>query len=162
MRQGYSRAVAKPDDTLWELEEHSRAKHAILRSYLNAWLPIMSKWNGRLVLIDGFAGPGRYEGGEDGSPLIMLKAFLEHEHRQLITAELVYIFIEEREDRARHLEDEIANLNPRKKQVKHQVVHGAFQDVFRGLLDDVQEQGGNLAPTFAFVDPFGYTSARSI
>lgn len=150
--------MVKPGDTLWQLEKHSRAKHQILRSYLEAWLPIMSKWNRRLILVDGFAGPGRYEGGEEGSPLIMLKAFLEHNQRQLITAEQIYLFIEEREDRARHLENEIAKLNlPR--QVEYDVVHGAFEEIFRGVLAGVQKRGQQLAPTFAFIDPFGYTEA---
>jgi three-Cys-motif partner protein len=79
--------MPQPKEMLWKLEEHSRAKHAILRRYLGGWLPVMSKWNSRLVLVDGFAGPGRYVGGEDGSPLIMLKAFLDHTRRDLIDAE---------------------------------------------------------------------------
>jgi hypothetical protein len=78
--------MTKPSDTLWKLEPHTAAKHRILRSYLNAWLPILSKYNSRLVLIDGFAGPGEYEGGEPGSPLIMLDAFLSHAYKDLISA----------------------------------------------------------------------------
>jgi three-Cys-motif partner protein len=146
------------DDTLWDLEDHSRAKHEILKTYLFAWLPIMSKWNGRLVLVDGFAGPGRYKGGEDGSPLIMLKAFLEHDHRSKIDAELIYLFIEERTDRIAHLEKEIECLKL-PNQVKVEVVNGVFEEEFRDLLDDVQRREANLAPTFAFIDPFGYTDA---
>jgi hypothetical protein len=33
----------------------------------------------RLLLVDGFAGPGRYATGEPGSPLIMLDALLSHQ-----------------------------------------------------------------------------------
>jgi three-Cys-motif partner protein len=150
--------VAKPDETLWRLEEHSRAKHQILASYLGAWLPIMSKWNARLVLVDGFAGPGRYVDGEDGSPLIMLKAFLEHDQRDLITAELIYLFIEERKDRVLHLERELAKLTL-PEQIRVQVVQGAFEETFRELLEEIQERRQTLAPTFAFIDPFGYTGA---
>lgn len=147
-----------PQDTLWPLEEHSRAKHLILHSYLSAWLPIMSKWNSRLVLVDGFAGPGRYTTGEDGSPLVMLKAFLEHHHRRLITAELVYLFIEERDDRAAHLQDEIAKLSL-PPSVKWDVIAGNFDQIFGSQIKLLQEQGQQLAPTFAFIDPFGYTDA---
>ena len=51
-------AMAKPVETVWSIEEHTKAKHRILRGYLDAWLPIMSAHNGRLAYIDGFAGPG--------------------------------------------------------------------------------------------------------
>jgi three-Cys-motif partner protein len=146
----------KPRETLWELEDHSRAKHAILRRYLGGWLPVMSKWNKRLVLVDGFAGPGRYTGGEDGSPLIMLKSFLEHDRRDLIDAELVYVFIDEDDRRIEHLEGEIAALGKLADQVKLDVVSGNFTDVFREELEDLSERGARLAPTFAFIDPFGY------
>jgi hypothetical protein len=54
--------------TLWELEGHSEAKPEILRRYVGGWLPIMAQWNGRLLVLDGFAGPGRVAGGEEGSP----------------------------------------------------------------------------------------------
>ncbi|MGH3950806.1 MAG: three-Cys-motif partner protein TcmP [Pseudonocardiaceae bacterium] len=155
--------MSRPKATLWELEPHSRAKHVILRNYLHAWLPIMSSLvghraidgRGRLVLVDGFAGPGRYAGGEPGSPLIMLNAFLEHARRDLIRAELVYLFIEDNEERADHLESETAAFDL-PDQVKVQVIHGRYEDVFTGAMDSMSESGGTLAPTFAFVDPFGY------
>lgn len=64
-------------NSLWSIEDHTRAKHVILRKYLQAWFPIMhSLKQKRLVYIDGFAGPGKYEGGEDGSPLVALTVFV--------------------------------------------------------------------------------------
>lgn len=156
--------MTKPSDTLWAMEPHTRGKHIVLRSYLDAWLPIMSHGaryrsamgKARLVLVDGFAGPGRYSTGEDGSPLVMLKAFLEHSQRHLITADLLYLFIEERPDRIEHLREEVAALNP-PEQVHVQFETGRFEDVFTGLLDSIESSGAQLAPTFAFIDPFGYT-----
>jgi hypothetical protein len=38
----------------------------------------MSKQNSRILFIDGFVGPGEYDRCEEGSPIIALKAFLEH------------------------------------------------------------------------------------
>ena len=55
---------------MWRLDRHTLAKHEILRPYLRAWFPIMSKYNGRLVFFDGSAGPGSYEKEEPGSPLM--------------------------------------------------------------------------------------------
>ena len=153
------RGGASPtESTLWTLEEPTRAKHRLLRRYLEAWLPIMASWERRLVLLEGFAGPGRYADGEMGSPLIMLDAFLAHRSRHQIGAELVYFFIEGRRDRVDYLEAEIARLDL-PGQVKVQVIHGRYEDTFGELIDSITEAGKRLAPTFAFVDPFGYSHA---
>lgn len=99
------------NDTLWELEAHSRGKHRILRAYMDAWFPIMTRHNRRVVVVDGFAGPGRYTNGEPGSPLILLGAYLDHTYRLRMNSEIVYLFIEERADRVAHLQKEIADYN---------------------------------------------------
>src|SRR5438105_4278929 len=77
-------------DEKWEYPEHTAAKHEILRRYLGAWLTILgrgkkgSKFRHRqLVLLDGFAGRGRYLEGQPGSPAIMFgeaKAVAEADH----------------------------------------------------------------------------------
>ncbi|MFX1535706.1 MAG: three-Cys-motif partner protein TcmP [Promethearchaeota archaeon] len=57
--------MSKINSTIWPIESHTEAKHAILKKYLNAWLPIITRWNGRVIYIDGFAGPGEYTNGEE-------------------------------------------------------------------------------------------------
>lgn len=148
------------------MEPHTRAKHVILRRYLEAWIPVMSRRfgrtspgnAGRLLIVDGFAGPGRYEQGEEGSPLIALRAFMEHKRRDEIHAELVYRFIEERRDRARHLRDEVARLNP-PRQVNWNVIADRYENVVSRALDVIERRRVSLPPTFTFLDPFGYTGA---
>lgn len=66
-----------PDPTQWPLDPHTAAKHEILRRYLNAWFPILGTYNGRVVFLDGFAGPGIYSQGEPGSPIVALRTLLE-------------------------------------------------------------------------------------
>ena len=152
--------MAKPTETVWRIEEHTKAKHRILRGYLDAWLPIMSARNGRLVYIDGFAGPGIYAGGEPGSPIIALNSFLEHTARHRITSELVYAFIEENKDRVEQLNKEVDKLRPNlPANVKISIELGTFEDTFGQTLDHIEEEGKRLAPTFAFIDPFGYAQA---
>ena len=34
-----------PTSILWPLDEHSAAKHRVLRAYLDLWLPIMATYN---------------------------------------------------------------------------------------------------------------------
>jgi hypothetical protein len=35
-------------------------------------------------------------------------------------------------------------------------IHDQFDNTLKGIFDDLVKQGANLAPTFAFVDPFGF------
>lgn len=141
--------------TLWLITRPTQAKHTILRKYLDAWLPILGAGRSahdHLVLIDGFAGPGRYSGGEPGSPLIMLSAYLEHSATLEATAH--FFFIEEDHARCEHLRGEIAQLTlPAKVHVE--ITEGSFVDEFPRLIDRLTAQFGQLPPTFAFVDPFG-------
>ena len=65
-------------ESLWDIEPHTLAKHEILKRYLEAWFPILLTYNQRIVYLDGFCGPGRYKGGEDGSPIIAIKQALKH------------------------------------------------------------------------------------
>jgi hypothetical protein len=46
----------------------------------HAATPALSSWNKRLIFTDGFYGPGEYETGEEGSPLIALRTLLEHSY----------------------------------------------------------------------------------
>jgi three-Cys-motif partner protein len=141
-------------DTLWAITRPTEAKHTILRKYLDAWLPILGA--GRhahrdIVLVDGFAGPGRYSRGEPGSPLIMLDAFTSHS--ATIRATVHFFFIEKRHDRYEYLRGEVAKLTLRPKEI--QIIEGSFSEEFPTLVERLKLQFGHLPPTFAFIDPFG-------
>src|SRR5713226_7063464 len=94
--------------TIWSIEPHTKAKHAILQHYLEAWFPILGRWNGRVLFIDGFAGPGIYANGEPGSPLIALMTLLEHPMFTRLHCEFVFLFMEPEEDRAASLNAQLA------------------------------------------------------
>lgn len=157
------------DPVLWPLDDHTLAKHRVLRSYLSAWLPVMGqqamKFAGRgdpprLLVVDGFAGPGRYETGEDGSPLIMLKTLLEHDaFERMKKVEFLYLFIEHDERRVKHLQNELDAITI-PENVTVMLEHGEFESTFGEIVKDTHEQAGKtLVPTFAFIDPFGYSAA---
>ena len=61
----------------WIYKEHTRVKHELLDKYLGGWLPILGRWNRRLIIVDGFAGRGEYADGSDGSPVIILRKAAE-------------------------------------------------------------------------------------
>jgi three-Cys-motif partner protein len=102
---------------LWALEPATAAKHRLYQGYFNAWWPILlqparrtGRLNQRVTFLDAFAGPGRYEGGEEGSPLFTLRQLLDHPlvHRMRLSPDRVrLVFIEKRRDRYEHLMDEL-------------------------------------------------------
>ena len=138
--------------TIWPIEPHTQAKHLILRKYLEAWSPILSRWHGRVIYYDGFAGPGRYTGGEDGSPIHAIKVACDH--RTVFKSELIFVFVEEREDRCKHLIKVLSELTL-PSNFKYKVYHKSFADALSTTLDFLDDKSKNIAPTFAFIDPFG-------
>ena len=143
-----------PQDTIFEIEPHTKAKHEILQRYLEAWFPILSSYHSRIVYIDGFAGPGRYKGGESGSPIIALN--VAKNHRKALGGELVFWFIDEREDRIEHLKAELSGMQiPDHFRVQPEA--GRFHEKVGPVLQSIEADGAHIAPTFAFIDPFGFS-----
>ena len=143
------------NDTLWRRDEQTEGKHLILKHYLDGWFPILGRWDGRLLFVDGFAGPGEYERGEPGSPLIALECVKQHKREgRLRGVQIVCFFMESDMKRAHHLERLLAHqaLPP---DTKCQVLPGTFDDHMTGILDYLAEQKARLAPAFVMIDPFG-------
>ncbi|MXZ89176.1 MAG: three-Cys-motif partner protein TcmP [Dehalococcoidia bacterium] len=141
------------DDTLWDMKPHTAMKHAILRRYLQGFYPKLSRWHDRIMVVDGFAGPGVYKGGEDGSPIVALDALEEHsDFANMGDCSFTFLFVEERKDRVDVLQgilDErgvVANVEPR-------VCHGTFESHVLGALAELRRQPG--MPAFFMLDPFG-------
>jgi len=143
----------QPKTTIWDLEPHTAAKHEILRRYLQAWVPILSHGNfPRIVFVDGYAGPGRYSKGEDGSPIIAIKAALEQPRP--IQAKVDFHFIELDERRSEHLKSEIAALTLPPNTSATVYGKRSFQDAFPEVWG--KYAGRTRPPTFVFIDPFGF------
>jgi three-Cys-motif partner protein len=144
--------------TIWDMEPHTEAKHVILRRYLQAWYPIMSTWNTHIIFIDGFAGPGRYSKGEEGSPIIALKTLLDHSHFPKAKPGLSasFIFIEKDPARKLALEKEIIALEAASAfppWIDYDVREAEFADEIPRVCSGYSV----LPPTFVFIDPFGFS-----
>lgn len=142
----------------WAIAPHTTAKHQILEEYLKAWFPIIARWNKDIVYIDGFAGPGRYSGGEFGSPIIALNAIKNH--TMLGSARSInFLFIEKDKKRSsalrQTLQEEFSSGMP--SNIQYDVLDSDFEGGLSSILDTQDEQNKKLAPTFAFIDPFGYS-----
>ncbi len=150
--------MALPKTTLWKRGEHTEGKHLVLRHYFEAWFPIlgMGNRNERILFIDGFAGPGEYEGGEEGSPLVAMRVLAEHSSRRRIKAEVVFVFIEKHPARARHLKKLVDKWRDRlPPNARIRVVEGSFSSEMSEALNYLDEQKQRMAPTFVMIDPFG-------
>lgn len=150
------------DDSKWGYPAHTKAKHEMLSRYLGGWYPILSTWNGRIVFLDGFAGRGRYTDGSEGSPLIALRRLLDHAFfPQMKHREFIYYFIEANRINAEQLSNALDELKreycPWPGNVKIHVVNQPFDVTASSMIDTLREQKKSLAPTFAFIDPFGYS-----
>ena len=151
------------EETTWKIKQHTLAKHALLREYLAAWFPILA-WGGqnrRVIFLDGFAGPGIYADGEPGSPLIALKTLIEHDRfSDLLETEFIFIFIEKIKERFSNLENEINIFWSQYKDGKPENIRlFLFNDEFVNVAEQIINHihlDKQLAPTFAFVDPFGW------
>ena len=150
------------DPSKWDCPPHTKAKHDMLGTYLDGWFPILATWNGRVLFFDGFAGRGRYNDGSEGSPLVALRHLLDHRSfPQMRHREFVFLFVEANSDNAASLQAEIdafrAARAPWPDNVKIEVVNDKFDATANAIIDQLREQKSRLAPTFAFIDPFGYS-----
>lgn len=146
--------MAVPKETVWEIEPHTIAKHKILENYLKAWFPIICSSNSRVNYIDGFAGPGKYSKGEPGSPIIAIDVAKNHPAK--LSSQINFIFIEHDEKRFEHLDNEIKSLEV-PENFKTHIAKGEFHTETIQLLDYLGNDKKILAPTFAFIDPFGFS-----
>ena len=146
--------MTTPKKTTWAMEPHTLAKHEILRRYLGAWFPILGKYNPSILYIDGFCGPGLYDGEQIGSPILALEEAAKHEEI-LKHTQLNFFFVDERADRITQLNSELKKRNfPVNFNIE--VTEGTFETHFRELLDYIDNNDLKMAPTFAFIDPFGF------
>jgi len=89
----------------------------LYQRYLDAWWPILlqpSRRTGRrrrrVTYLDAFAGPGRYTGGQEGSPVFALRRLLGHaavEQMHLSRDRVQLVFMERQRDRFEHLSNEL-------------------------------------------------------
>ncbi len=143
-----------PRTTMWEIEPHTQAKHEILTRYLDAWFPILTSWNTKVLFIDGFAGPGSYSNGEPGSPLLAIQA-AQKRQAMLTGSTVMFLFNEGKKARYDVLEAQL-------KEVAEDLpdnfeIYGENKD-FADLAQELVGRRGekSFVPTFAFVDPFGW------
>jgi three-Cys-motif partner protein len=158
-KSGLSEMPSFKPTQLWEAPPHTLAKLEIIGRYLYLWFAIVGSNSRRLVYIDGFAGPGRYTNTDKSSPLVALQAAKDALNKfpgKLSHTEFYFLFVEKNPSFAVSLRETISAISwP--SQFKWNVENGFFEEKVGGVLDDFRREKKQLAPTFAFIDPFGAT-----
>jgi three-Cys-motif partner protein len=146
------RDLPDSDPRKWVYTAHARAKHAIQRTYLGAWLAILGRHFSPLILFDGFAGRGRYEGNEEGSPLLFFNRAAEAVDRGRAT-EVQIRCVELDHENLENLQTVISGL--RHTGVSIDARCGAFSEE---ALRSAAKLGTweRIPPVFWTADPFGF------
>jgi three-Cys-motif partner protein len=150
-------AMRLPPEKLPVYHAHHRAKHALLRRYVDVWLPKLGFTYRQVALVDGFASAGRYRDRQRGSPLIMLDAYLGRSagDRARFKHPPHFIFIERKKEYAKHLKAEVESY-PTTHGAIVDVIHGSYEEEFPKVVAHLANAYRQPVPTFAFVDPRGY------
>lgn len=153
--------MSKRHETIWAAEPHTLAKIEILKGYLHAWFRIlgMRRKDEVLLFVDGFAGPGRYSGGEKGSPVAALDVAvnaLENLGTAFIGNRLHCAFIEKDQARFAELSGVLANiqLHPKLKTSRYNC---EFVEGINQLRREIPGPFRGSGPLLVFADPFGGT-----
>jgi three-Cys-motif partner protein len=139
-------------------------KHGLIKSYLDGWFPKLGFWAGRVAYIDAHAGRGRYADGQYGSPLVALRALLEHTHRDAILArsQVLFSFVERDADNLARLQEEIQAMGPLPERVVVEPRLGDCEQVILESIAALRAAGAGVAPAFVFVDPYGFRVQYSV
>jgi three-Cys-motif partner protein len=139
-------------------------KHKLLARYLDAWFPILATRQGLIMYVESHAGRGVHETGDAGSPIVALRRLLNHSQRERILrgCTVGFHFFENNPTNAAILEAEVQKLSDRPERVKVNVYGEDYAAALTELLDELEADGTRLAPSFAFVDPYGYSLSGAL
>jgi len=154
----FKRDLADDDPRKWVYSEHAHAKHAILITYIDAWLTILGRSRSkpdRLYVYEGFAGRGRYTDGEPGSPLLLYERAVRAAAAGDVRKVLIRC-VERNRNNYLVLRDEIEKLGT--DQVEIEARHDRFDVVAHELADNLEKFSDRKSrPIFVTVDPFGFS-----
>lgn len=131
-----------------KLRDTSEIKLRILNKFLVPWCAKLGSIRQRLWYVDGFAGPGRYEDGAEGSPLIGAKMAADIQARGRAYS-LNCINVELNRKYYKQLCKETADF----PQVENR--QGDFSDLVAEIRETIQDD-----PALVFIDPFGISPLK--
>ncbi len=152
------------------IEEHSLAKHRILREYVLDYIRILTSDPRRdrmhLDIVDGFAGGGTYilpDGNKHyGSPVVLLRALDEgvrnvnQTRRKPLTLTSKAYFIEKEKRTHELLQGTLTEVG---LSVDNRIVsiHGEFSDQLDGIIADIKKRRATVFRAIFVLDQYGYS-----
>ena len=124
----------------------SKIKDEVLKAYLVPYLAKVSRTRRPIIVADCFAGKGRFDNGEPGSPLIITDA-IAHQLGDPTTQVIKGVFIEKK-----YFKDLQANIPQAPWCIP---LEGSYEERMEYFLNTYQSRNQNL---FLYVDPYGIKS----
>lgn len=162
-----------PDDPPPPIEEHSKAKLAVLRSYLRAYLDRLNvnpnREEFKLDLVDGFAGGGTFRDGGDiisGTPLIMLEEVenaesrLNRKRRKSLRFDCKFYFIEKEVEHAEHLRKVLTEREYRIGDGRIIVRNSKFEDEVDDIFGEIIRRQPRSRRAIFLLDQTGFSQVK--
>ena len=152
------------------IEEHSKAKLAVLRRYIRAYFDRLgtnpARDQFRLDLVDGFAGGGIFQDGhsiEAGTPLIMLEESeaaqrrLNHDRKKPLQFDCKFHFVDVNHDHTDHLRKVLAERGFRVDCEKIVVHTSPFEDVADDIIAKILRRQPRSGRSIFLLDQTGFS-----
>jgi three-Cys-motif partner protein len=147
------------DPRKWDYKIQTRTKHALLGEYLKGWLPILGRPDAQqrprtLHYIDGFAGRGRYNSGEEGSPIVAMRVLQNARDSSGLNTRVQASLVEIDDENHAALEQEIHTIRTSNEfpAISVSMQRSDFQTESARVLGLISPEEA----VFVFIDPFGY------
>ena len=162
-----------PDDPPPPIEEHSKAKLAVLRSYLRAYLDRLNvnpnREEFKLDLVDGFAGGGTFRDGGDiisGTPLVMLEEVknaesrLNRKRRKSLRFDCKFYFIEKEVEHVEHLRKVLTERKYRIGDGRIIVRNSKFEDEVDDIFGEIIRRQPRSRRAIFLLDQTGFSQVK--
>ena len=172
-----TRRNGKPMDFRWHpaeppplVEEHSKAKLKVLRSYLRAYFDRLNvnpqREEFKLDLVDGFAGGGTFLDGDDilsGTPLIMLEESeaardrLNRNRTKPLRFDCKCYFVDVKEAHTDHLRKALTERGYEVDDDKIVVRNAPFEEEIDNILTEVRQRQPRAGRAIFLLDQTGFS-----
>ena len=162
----------RPDERPPRIEAHSKAKLEVLRSYLCAYFDRMAvnpkREEIKLDLVDGFAGGGTFQDGDDvlpGSPLVMLEEAkaardrLNKIRNKKLKINCNFYFVDKEKAHTDHLRKVLTEQGYEiGKEIKIQT--GLFENNVEGIIRSIREKQPRAGRAIFLLDQTGFSRVK--
>ena len=162
-----------PDEPPPSIEEHSKAKLDVLRSYLHAYFDRLNvnlaRDEFKLDLIDGFAGGGIFQDGDEivsGTPLIMLEESeaaidrLSRARTKPLRFDFKHYFVDKEAAHTDHLRKVLSERGYQVDDEKTIVRNSRFEDVVDDIIAEVRRRQPRAGRSIFLLDQCGYSKVE--